>query len=61
MYREIQLYGCGIGVIQPGRCGPDMYLIICLCGGILGELTKRWLTVLVMVLGTSKNHGKAKV
>ena len=34
--------------------------VICLCIGTLGELTKRWLTVLGYVSGTADDQGKAK-
>ena len=37
-----------------------IYLIICLCGGTLGELTKIWLLVLVVGLGISEVRGKAE-
>ena len=37
-----------------------MMFVIMLCGGTLGELTKRWLIVLGYVSGTSNDHGKAK-
>ena len=34
--------------------------VICLCVGTLGDLTKRWLTVLAYVLGTFDDRGKVK-
>ena len=50
----------GSGVIQYVSCGPNMHVVICLCGGILEELTKLCVYILiVMVSGTSDDQGKA--